>query len=75
MRRALAMVIFDPFLSSRPLAEALLQSPAGALIVERHYYPTSSVFFYTNRTALLLNGRVLNLEYGSNAPGAAERIH
>jgi 4-amino-4-deoxy-L-arabinose transferase-like glycosyltransferase len=68
----MAMVVFDPYLSSRPLAEALLKSPEGALIVERHYYPTSSIFFYTNRTALLLNGRVLNLEYGSNAPGAAD---
>jgi 4-amino-4-deoxy-L-arabinose transferase-like glycosyltransferase len=67
-----AMVVFDPYLSSRPLAEVLLKSPDGALIVERHYYPTSSIFFYTNRTALLLNGRVLNLEYGSNAPGTAD---
>jgi hypothetical protein len=67
-----AMVVFDPYLSSRPLAEALLQSPDGSLIVERHYYPTSSIFFYTNRSALLLNGRVLNLEYGSDAPGAAD---
>ena len=67
-----AMVVFDPYLSSRPLAEMLLKSPDGALIVERHYYPTSSIFFYTNRSALLLNGRVLNLEYGSNAPGAAD---
>jgi hypothetical protein len=67
-----AMIVFDPYLSSRPLAEVLLKSPDGVLIVERHYYPTSSIFFYTNRTALLLNGRVLNLEYGSNAPGAAD---
>jgi len=67
-----AMVVFDPYLSSRPLAEVLLKSPDGALIVERHYYPTSSIFFYTNRSALLLNGRVLNLEYGSNAPGTAD---
>ena len=67
-----AMVVFDPYLSSRPLAEVLLKSPDGALIVERHYYPTSSIFFYTNRTALLLNGRVLNLEYGSNAPGTPD---
>ena len=67
-----AMVVFDPYLSSRPLAEVLLKSPDGALIVERHYYPTSSIFFYTNRTALLLNGRVLNLEYGSNAPGTSD---
>ena len=28
------------------------------------------MFFYANRNALLLNGRVNNLEYGSNAPGA-----
>ena len=67
-----AMVVFDPYLSSRPLAEVLLKFPDGALIVERHYYPTSSIFFYTNRTALLLNGRVLNLEYGSNAPGTPD---
>ena len=68
----LAMVAFDPFLSSRPLAEALLRAPDGALIVDRHYYTFSSVFFYTNRTALLLNGRRMNLEYGGYAPGAPD---
>jgi len=66
----LAMARFDPFLSSRPLAEALLHAPAGKLIVDHHYYTFSSIFFYTNRTALLLNGRFNNLEYGSYAPGA-----
>jgi len=68
----LAMVTFDPYLSSRPLAEALLKSPDGTLIVDHHYYTFSSVFFYTNRTALLLNGRRINLEYGSNAPGVPD---
>ena len=34
------------------------------------YYAFSSVFFYTGRTALLLDGRNNNLEYGSYAPGA-----
>ncbi len=68
----LAMVAFDPFLSSRPLAEALERSPEGTLIVNRHYYPFSSVFFYANRRALLLNGRVNNLVYGSYAPGAPD---
>jgi 4-amino-4-deoxy-L-arabinose transferase-like glycosyltransferase len=67
-----AMVVFDPYLSSRPLAEVLLRSPDGSLITDRHYYPFSSIFFYTNRTGLLLNGRVQNLEYGSNAPGAPD---
>jgi 4-amino-4-deoxy-L-arabinose transferase-like glycosyltransferase len=68
----LAMVGFDPYLSSRPLAEALLHAPAGRLIVDHHYYTFSSVFFYTNRTARLLNGRFNNLVYGSYAPGAPD---
>jgi len=67
-----AMVAFDPFLSSRPLAEALLKSPEGTLIAQGHYYEFSSVFFYANRTGLLSTPyeRRLNLEYGANAPGA-----
>ena len=68
----LALVVFDPYLSSRPLAEALLRSPEGGMIVDHHYYEFSSVFFYTNRTALLLNGRFNNLVYGSYAPGAPD---
>jgi hypothetical protein len=40
------------------------------LILNGEYYSFSSVFFYTGRTALLLNGRVNNLEYGSYAPGS-----
>jgi hypothetical protein len=68
----MALVVFDPYLSSRPLAEALLRSPPGNLIVDHHYYTFSSVFFYTNRDALLLNGRLNNLVYGSYAPGAPD---
>lgn len=68
----LAMVTFDPYLSSRPLAEVLLQAPEGKLITSRPYYPFSSIFFYTNRTALIWNGRFNNLEYGSYAPGAPD---
>jgi 4-amino-4-deoxy-L-arabinose transferase-like glycosyltransferase len=66
----LALVTFDPYLSSRPLAQALIDSPPGELVVDHHYYTFSSVFFYTNRTAWLLNGRFNNLVYGSYAPGA-----
>lgn len=68
----LALVVFDPYLGSRPLAEALLRAPGGRLIVDDQYYAFSSVFFYTNRQALLLNGRKMNLEYGSYAPGAPD---
>lgn len=68
----LALVVFDPYLSSRPLARALTEAPPGQLIADNQYYTFSSVFFYTNRRALLLNGRVNNLEYGSYAPGAPD---
>ncbi|MGH9508445.1 MAG: ArnT family glycosyltransferase [Terriglobales bacterium] len=67
-----ALVVFDPYLSSRPLAKALAQAPEGKLILDGQYYTFSSVFFYANRRALLLNGRVNNLEYGSYAPGAPQ---
>jgi 4-amino-4-deoxy-L-arabinose transferase-like glycosyltransferase len=66
-----ALVVFDPYLSSRPLAEALLRAPKGELIINGAYYAFSSVFFYTGRNALLWNGRFDNLEYGSYAPGSA----
>jgi hypothetical protein len=68
----LAMVAFDPYLSSRPLAETLLRSPEGQLISNVQYYGVSSVIFYTNRDALILNGRRNNLEYGSYAPGSPD---
>jgi 4-amino-4-deoxy-L-arabinose transferase-like glycosyltransferase len=68
----LALVVFDPYFSSRPLAEALLKSPEGTLIVNHHYYTFSSVFFYANTNALLLNGRFHNLEYGAYAPGVPD---
>jgi len=70
----LALVVFDPYLASRPLAEALNRAPQGTLILDNQYYAFSSVIFYAEayhgRRALLVNGRVNNLEYGSNAPDA-----
>jgi hypothetical protein len=68
----IAMVRFDPFLSTRPLAEVILRSPPGQLVSARPYYEFSSVWFYTNRDVLILNGRYNNLEYGSYAPGAPD---
>jgi 4-amino-4-deoxy-L-arabinose transferase-like glycosyltransferase len=66
----LALVTFDPFLSSRSLAVSLEQSPDGQLIAQGFYYQFSSVFFYANRTGLLLSSKWANLEYGAFAPGA-----
>src|SRR5262249_20814297 len=58
-----ALAVFDPYLSSRALADRLVRSPHGELLV---YHPSlgfSSVFFYPNKSALLLNGRENKVEY------------
>jgi 4-amino-4-deoxy-L-arabinose transferase-like glycosyltransferase len=68
----LAMVKFDPLLSSRDFATAILKDPPGQIILDHSYYWFSSIPFYTNRPVLLLNGRSNNLEYGSNAPNAPD---
>ncbi len=65
-----ALVRFDPYLSSFQLAEALKKAAPGRLVVGDAYYAFSATFFYTNRTALLWNGRSANLQYGSYAPGS-----
>ena len=70
----MALVVFDPYMGSRALAEALMKSPAGTLVVDDQYYTFSSVFFYTDRRALLLNGRLNNLVYGSYAPDAPQGV-
>ena len=66
----LALGVFDPYLSTRPLAEAFRSAPPGKLIIDHHYYDFSSVVFYTGKDPLLLNGKFNNLEYGAAAPGA-----
>ncbi len=66
----MALIVFDPYMGTKGLADALRRAPAGHLIVDDQYYSFSSVFFYADTSALLLNGRVNNLEYGSYAPGA-----
>jgi hypothetical protein len=74
----LALIVFDPYLASRPLAVALGRAPHGTLILDDQYYTFSSVVFYAEtyrgQRILLLNGRVNNLEYGSYAPNAPQGI-
>ena len=65
-----ALIAFDPYLGSYPLAQALNRAPEGELILDDPYYEMSGLFFYTNKSALILNGRKNNLEYGSYAPDA-----
>ena len=66
----LALVAFDPYLSSGTLGDFLSKQPDGKLIVDDPYWEFSALFFYANKSGLMLNGRVNNLEYGSYAPGA-----
>lgn len=68
----LALVVFDPYLSSRPIAEALTKSPKGTLITYGEHNAISSLYFYTEDRGLLLNGRDFNLSYGSYAPDAPQ---
>jgi hypothetical protein len=66
----LALVVFDPYMSSRPIAEALNHLPQGEVIIEGDYNSRSSISFYHQDHALILNGRYFVLEYGSYAPDA-----
>jgi len=66
----LALIAFDPYLGSYALAQGLNRAQPGGFILDDPYYEMSGIFFYTNRTGLILNGRKNNLEYGSYAPGA-----
>jgi 4-amino-4-deoxy-L-arabinose transferase-like glycosyltransferase len=66
----LALVVFDPYLSSRPIADVLKHSPKGKLVVYGGYYNTSALSLYEDARSLIWNGRYYNLEYGSYAPNA-----
>jgi hypothetical protein len=74
----MALVVWDPYLSSRPLADALNRAPHGKLILDDQYYTFSSVVFYAEayhgERISLLNGRVNNLVYGSYAPDAPRDV-
>ena len=64
-RQALAQ--FEPYLSSRPLAEAINREvrDGDLIVINGEYESGSSINFYTRRQVSILNGRSANLEYGS----------
>jgi hypothetical protein len=68
----IAMVKFDPLLSSRDIAKTILKDPPGQIILDHSYWWFSSIPFYTGQSVLLLNGKWNNLEYGSNAPNTPD---
>jgi len=68
----LAYGVFEPHMSSRPLAEAILKHlrTGDQIAVYGEFDPASSVSFYTHRQLLIWNGRYNNLELGSHYPDA-----
>jgi 4-amino-4-deoxy-L-arabinose transferase-like glycosyltransferase len=63
----IALGVFGPYLSSRPLMTKVLPqiTPADMLALYGEFDAMSGVAFYTNRQLLLWNGRYNNLEAGS----------
>ena len=68
----LAYGVFEPHMSSRPLAVAILKHlrTGDQIAVYGEFDPASSVSFYTHRQLLIWNGRYNNLELGSHYPDA-----
>ena len=68
----LALVVFDPYLSTHKLVADLKTAKPGKMISNGAYYTFSSAWFYSDQKVLILNGRVNNLVYGSYAPGTPD---
>jgi hypothetical protein len=68
----LAMQVFEPWMSSRPLAREIQKHlrAGDEIVLYSEFYNGSSIGFYTGRRTLLYNGRYQGLEYGSYFPDA-----
>lgn len=66
----MAFQAFEPQMSSRTLARAILKylKPEDRFAIYGEFDPESSVSFYTHRKAWIVNGRYNNLELGSHYP-------
>jgi 4-amino-4-deoxy-L-arabinose transferase-like glycosyltransferase len=74
----IALVRFEPMLSSRVMADTINHitkaEPDATLILYGDVADGSSILFYTQRPALLVNGRVSSVLWGSNYPDAPRRL-
>jgi 4-amino-4-deoxy-L-arabinose transferase-like glycosyltransferase len=70
----LALKVFEPYLSSKALAQAINQvyKDGDKIVINGEYEGGSSLNFYTRKTVYILNGRQANLEYGSHFPDAPQ---
>ena len=68
----IALVRFEPMLSSRSIADTInhLAKPQDRLLLYGDQSDGSSVIFYTNRQALLVDGRRSTMIWGSYYPDA-----
>jgi hypothetical protein len=68
----IALVRFEPLMSSKPIADTInhLAKPQDHLLLYGDQSDGSSIIFYTNRQALLVDGRRSTLVWGSNYPDA-----
>ena len=68
----IALGIFGPYLSSKPLVDRVLPQvqPADTVAIYGEFDASSSVAFYTHRRLLIWNGRYNNLLPGSLYPDA-----
>ncbi len=68
----LALGLFGPYLSSRPLLQAVegYIHPEDTLVLYGEFDAGSSIAFYTHRRLLIYNGRYNNLAAGSYYPDA-----
>lgn len=68
----LALGAFEPEMSSRPLARAILPHlrPDDQIAIYGEFYGGSSIGFYTQRKTWIYNGRYSGLEFGSYSPDA-----
>ena len=62
-----SLAAFEPYLSSRALAEAINHEYAqgDVIVINGEYEGGSSLNFYTRKMVHILNGRSANLQYGS----------
>lgn len=68
----IAYVRFEPMMSSRAMARTInrIASPQDQLILYGDQSYGSSIVFYTQRQAYLVNGRTTSMEWGSYYPDA-----
>jgi hypothetical protein len=68
----LALMRFEPYLSSKPLAEAVAREaqPDDKIMIYGDQAYGSSLLFYLQRPVYLINGRTTSMAFGSQYPDA-----